>query len=357
MPGSSTRTKDRGRDSIRYNALSILPFDLVAAPGVSQVPATVQARAVLPCSVKIYGAMLDQTATAMVTSGTSTFNIVAGLGTYETAAGAYATTFGTVAGTVHTGDVITCTFGIPVALSQSVGGVVNQTGLWGFPPAAGLINIPFTYTIKSTDTTATIAANSIAQAFNAQQNSILPDILFANTSGASGVVNFTAVQAGTAQNAITLTSAVTGTGATTTFAINASPLTGGTATTGVVIGTNDQWEYNSAPTSGATNGYYFANASYLAGTLSATPIFATDMPIFNQHGITGNVNGSPGNNVYWSTNFDTIYQQGTVMTLRLATPGANPPTNVKASLLYVPFDVVPVAFGGFTTFDPHNDIG
>ncbi len=349
MPGSTTRTKTRARDAIGYNALSVIPFDNVAAPGSSAAPATVQARLVLPVSCKIMGATIDQQATTMVTSGTSTFNIVAGLGTYETAAGAYATTFATAAGTIHTGDLITLLFGIPNALVQSVGGPVFQTGVLGYPPVAGAQQIPFTYTVKSTDTTATILANSISQAFNALQNSILPDIIFANTSGASGVVNFTALQAGTAQNSITLTSSVTGTGATTTFAVNASPLAGGTATTGVVAGVNDQFEYVSS--------YNFAPASYLAGALSATPIFNTDMPLFNQHGITGNINGSPGNNVYWSSNFDVIYQQGTIMTLRLTTPAANPPTFVKAALLLMPFDVVPVCFGGFTTFDPHNDIG
>ncbi len=346
MPGSSTKTKDRGRDSIRYNSLSILPFDVIATPGTSVASSTVQSTIILPCSCKIYGASLYQTNTSMVTTGTSTFNIVAGTGTYETAAGAYATTFGTAAGTIHTGDVITLTFGIPITLSQSVGGPVSQTGLWGFPPVGGLINLPFTYTVKSTDTTATILANSIATSFNAQQNSILPDLLFANTSGGSGVVNFTALQAGTAQNSITLTSAVTGTGATTTFAINASPLAGGTATTGVVTGVNDQWEYVAA--------YNFAPAG--SGALGATPIFNTDMPIFNGNGITGSIAGGPGNNSYWSTNFDVIYQQGSALTLRLTTPAANAPTGVKAMVLYVPFDVVPVAFGGFTTFDPHNDI-
>ena len=349
MPGSTTRTKTRARDAIGYNALSILPFDTVAAPGTSAAPATVQARLVLPISCKIYGATIDQQAAAMVTTGTSSFNIVAGAGTYETAAGARATTFGTVAGTVHTGDVITLLFSIPNALVQAYGGPVFQTGLLGYPPVAGAQQIPFVYTIKSTDTTATIAANSIAQAFNALQTSILSDVLFANTSGASGVVNFTAMQAGTAANSIGLTSSVSGTGATTTFAINATPLAGGTATTGVVTGVNDQFEYVGA--------YNFAPASYLAGALSATPLFNNDMPLYNQNGITGNTNGSPGNNSYWSDNFDVIYQQGTLMTLRLTTPGANPPTFVKASILYVPFDVVPVAFGEFTTFDPHNNIG
>jgi hypothetical protein len=352
MPGSNTRTKFRTRDAIGYNALSILPMDAIAAPGINQVAGTIQGpnfATILPVSCKIIGATIYQNSTTMVTNGTSLFNVAAGFGTYETAAGVHASDFGTAGGTVHTGDVITLVFNIPNAIVQSLGGPVFQTGVLGFPPIAGGQQIPFVYTVKSTDTTATILANSIAQSFNSQQLSILPDVCMANTSGASGVVNFFCMEAGTAQNSIQLFSSVTGAGATTTFAINALNFSGGTATTGVVTGVNDQFEY--------VGMYNFAPASYLAGALSATPLFNTDQPLFNGHGITGNINGSPGNNQYWADNFDVIYQQGTAMTLRLITPAANPPTNVKCNLLYMPFDVVPVAFGGFLTFDPHNDIG
>ena len=346
MPGSSTKSKFRTRDSVGYNSLSILPFDAVAT-ATSQTAGTIQARIVLPVSCKIYGAMIDQTSTTMVTTGTSSFNVVAGAGTYVTSAGARATDFGTVAGTVHTGDTINLLFSVPNSLLVAVGAASIQTGVLGYPPVANAQQIPFSYTVQSTDTTAAITAKSICYSFNSQQNLVLNDIIFANCTGSTGVVNFTAVEAGTVANSIGLTSSVTGTSATTTFAINAASFASGTATTGTVIGVNDQFEY--------TGVYNFAPASYLAGALSATPIFNNDMPIFNGHGIQGNVNGSPGNNIYWADNFDVIYQQGTLMTLRLVTP-ATGPAAVKCSLLYVPFDIIP-SKDGFTSFDPNNHIG
>jgi hypothetical protein len=346
LPGSTTRTKTRSRDSIVYNALQYLDFDLIAAPGISQVNTVVQHNGfVLPCSMKIYAASVYQDSAAMVADGSSSYNVVAGIGTYVTATGARATAVGTAAGTIHTGDTITVTFTVPNSLLQAVGAVTIQTGILGQQPVANAQVIQFAYVVKATDTTAAILATSIVTAFNAGFATPLEDIVFAWNTGATGVVTFSALQAGTAANSIAITSAVTGVGATTTFAITATPFSGGTATTGVVRGVNDQYEYLGA--------YNFAPAGSTA--LSATPIFNSDMPIFNG-GTTGVVNGTPGNNQQFPDNFDVIYQQGAVMTLRLVTPGANPPTNVKVILLACPIDVS-VAQPSMNTFDPHLDIG
>jgi len=232
-------------------------------------------------------------------------------------------------------------FTVPQSLITAVGGPTTQPGILGFPPVAGSQQIPFVYIVKSTDTTATILAASIIVAFNACKN-YLSDIVYAWNAG-NTLVNFTALQAGTVANSITLVAAVTtnptpgSAAATTTFVVNALNFVNGTATTGVVPGINDQWEY--------TGTYNYAPAG--SGTLAATPIFNTDMPIFL------NV---PGGMAYWSSNFDVIYQQGTTITLRLTVPATPTLTNLKVVILAMPIDVLPQN-PTFYTFDVHNDIG
>jgi hypothetical protein len=344
MPGSTTKSKARTRDSIVYNGLDMVPFTNIVS-AATQVPATIQDALNLPVSCKILGAAVYYK-TIGSTSGTYTFNVVAGVGTYETAAGTYATDFGTVAGTVQTGDVITMIFTVPNLLINAVGGPITQSGILGFPPVAGSQQIPFVYTVKSTDTTATVLAASIIAAFNASKL-FLADIVYAWNAG-NTLVNFTTLQCGNnitqqnAANAITLVAAVTtnptpgSPAATTTFVVNALTFAGDTFTTGVVPGINDQFEY--------TGAYNFAPAG--SGTLAATPIFNTDMPIFLE---------PQGGMCYWSSNFDVIYQQGSTLTLRLTAPGTAI-TNFKVTLLLFPVDVL-VPNPTFFTFDPHNDIG
>jgi hypothetical protein len=348
MPGSSTRTKMRVRESIHYNRFLKLDFDLIPTVPVSQVPATIQAAIMLPVSCKILGAAIYYGTIGLV-SGATRFNIVAGVGTYETVAGLYGADIVTF-GTPHTGDIVTLFFQIPNALLTANGVPTSYTGMLGNQVNPNTTTLPFAYQVQSTDTTATILAASIATAFNGAtsqvifmtppNNSVANDIVFAYATGAT--VSFGALQPGNSAattalvNSIGITSSVTGTGATTTASVANPTITGATTTTGVTLGINDMFEY--------TGQYIFAPAG--SGTLGATPIFSSDMPLFAP---------SVGSNVYWSSNFDVIYQQGSIMTLRLTTPGITAGTNFKAKMLIMPVDVA-APNPTYNTFDPHNDV-
>lgn len=329
MPGTSTRTKTRQRDSVGFQTLQMLPFTLIASLGANVANTTIQDTIFLPCSAKILGAYAGYS-TLTAATGTHRFNVVAGVGTYVTATGGYATDFLTVA-TPATGDIVNINISVPATLLQTIGAVGFQPGVLGNPPVAGNIMFPLRYTVLSTDTTATILAASITTYINQQK--ALNQVIFANS--AAGVVNTTALQPGTSANSITLTTSVTGAGGTTSVA-NAAAFAGGTATTGTVIGVNEQSEY--------TGTMAFAPAG--AGALGATPIFNSDMPLFTP---------PIGQNPWSVSNFDVIYQQGTPLTLRVVTPGGGATTNLRVTVLIQPFDVLgpnPT----FNTFDPHLDI-
>ena len=359
MPGTTTRTKTRSRDSIGFNKIKTLIFDSIASVPISQVPATVQGAFMLPCACKVMGAAAYYT-TIGSTSGSFGFNIVAGTGTYETTAGGRGIVNITM-GTPHTGDLVTITFQVPNALMLANGVPTTYEGILGQIASPSKLPLVFQYQVKATDTTATALATSITQAFNSSQfnsvqaHTVINNILFAwNVAGA--IVSFSGLQANVLLNSINVASKVTGAGATTTATVGTATITGASSPTGVVPGVNAQFEYTGR-NSGTTNlvgtytnldvaqyGYNFAPAG--SGTLAATPVFSADMPLFTP---------VVGNSVYWPTNFDVIYQQGTIMTLRLITPTAAPLTNIKIKLLISPFDVAPPN-PTFRTFDPHNDI-
>jgi hypothetical protein len=322
MPGSTTKTKSRSRDSITYAALQMTGFDTVAAVAISQTANLIQAQFMLPYTCKIFAAAPSFTAF----TGPATFNVVAGTGTYETAAGAYAATTSTISGTVAAGYVYTSNFQIPFALAQSIGiPAINTLGILGNPLNPLAVTIPVVIVAGAAATATSVAAQFVL-AINT--NPVLNNLIYA--ANAAGVITYTAVQAGTALNTFTVLSGAVGAGsaitATSTFA-------GGTATTGVVVGVNDQFEYN-----GTTN---FAPAG--AGALGATPIFNTDMPLFAP---------TPGGNAWMSSNFDVVYQQGSIMTLRVVTGGAQTITNFKVMLALMAHDPTP-QLPSFNTFDPH----
>ena len=339
MPGSTTRAKTRSRDSVHFNRIKTLIFDRIASVPISQVPGTVQSALMLPCTCKVVGAAAFYTSIG-ATNGTFGFNVVAGTGTYETTPGGRGIVNITM-GTPHTGDLISFVFQVPNALLTANGVPTTYSGILGVPVSPNSTTMVFPYQVKSTDTTATILATSITQAFNGSQfNSILTtspinDILFA-WNVASSLVSFSGLQASTTLNSIGVTTIVTGAGATTTASVGTPTITGGSNTTGVVPGVNCTFEY--------TGVYPFAPAG--SGTLGATPIFNADMPFFTP---------VVGNSVYWPSNFDVLYQQGSIMTLRLITPTGAPLVNVKIKLLVSPFDVAPPN-PTFPTFDVHNEI-
>jgi phage tail sheath gpL-like len=107
----------------------------------------------------------------------------------------------TIAGTMHTGDVVTTTVG---------GNAVA-------------------YTLVAGDSTATLAAANIVAALNA--NAAMAALVTATNS--AGVITLTAKRKGTGFNATALTAVVSGAGATTTATAQAATFGAATAGTGL----------------------------------------------------------------------------------------------------------------------------
>jgi len=332
MPGSTTRTKSRVRDSAVFNSLQFETIGPVAAIGAAVTGATVQAQIILPCSAKIYGAMPTYTAIASIL-GTHFFNIVTGSGTYETTNGTIATQSLTVAGPV-TGNVLTWSVAIPQSILLALG--IQPIGFAGSPGIAtvanGNVQFNFSYTVKSTDTTATILAASMIAYMTATLG--FNAVLFANQ--AAGVITIGSFNTGTQYNSITTTGA-SSTGATT-IAFGGATLAGGTATTGyTAVGTNDLFEY--------TGANVFAPPG--------TPVFASDMALVEP--APGTM--TQGQNPYVPASYDVIYPQGTVLTLRAVTPASTGSiTNLGVTLLLACFDVKPPQ-PTYNSFVPQLDIG
>lgn len=346
MPGSSTRTKTRDRDSVGFNKLQIVPFLPISSAAASQTGNTIQAAITLPFSCKILGASINQGISTYTAATGANFNVVAGIGTYETAAGVRSTITATVAGTIASGQVLTVVFYVPLALAQAIG--VSQAnysiGLLGIPVVAGAIPMSVQVTLNATTgASATTAATAIVAAINSNGNvasalgpcSISPglsQLIFA--SNAAGVITFSSVQASTAFNSVTYIASATGTATITASGTFAS----GTNTTGVTAAINDQYEYVGA--------YNFAPSSSAA--LGATPIFNADMPILP-------VLPFAGTPPRISSSWDAVYQQGTQMTLRIIGTTLTY-TSLVCAMMVVPFDVL-VPNPTLNTFDPNLDLG
>lgn len=321
MPGSETKAKGRTPGQLGFNNATYLPFDNVAAIGASVVGTVIQASLPLPSTCKIYGAMAAYTAIA-ATTGTHFFNVVLGNASYETTNGALATVSGTVAGAIHTGDTIVMTWSVSAALVGSVGG----------PTPASPIIFTVSYQVKSTDTTATLVATGLAGAFNGTE--ILNALFFANT--AAGVVNFTSIGCGTIYNGVTFTAIVTGTAVTTTFTASGTTASGTNNTGYATIGPNNTVPIGEGPSFAA----------------QGTPIFDTDQALFAL---------APGTTLqgqfpYTTYDFDTLYPQGSVLSLRAITPAGGSITNFKVGLLVSPYDPIN-SHPNVTAFDPNQDIG
>lgn len=321
MPGSETKAKFRTPGALGFNSGSWAFFDNVAAVGASVVGTAIQQSLPLPCTCKIYGAMVAYTAIG-ATTGTHFFNIVLGNASYETTNGALSTVPGTVAGTIHTGDTIVMTWSVAAALVGSVGG----------PTPATPIIFTVSYTVKSTDTTATLVALGVCNAFNSTE--ILNALFFANQ--AAGVVNFTSIGCGTIYNGVTYTAIVTGTAVTTTFTASGTTASGTNNTGYATIGPNNTIPIGQGPSFAA----------------QGTPIFDTDQALFAV---------APGTTLqgqfpYTTFDFDTLYPQGSVLSLRAITPAGGSITNFKVGLLIAPYDPIN-SHPNVTAFDPNQDVG
>lgn len=321
MP-SMTTTKKRTPRSFVFNTISPESYPSVTL-AASQSSATIQAgcRTILPVACKVVGIVSYASAVGATLPLGNLFNIAVGEGAYQTGTTGVAASASLTVATPHTGDIITINFG----------------------------GASFQYQVKSTDTTATILANSICQAW--QQFNVAQVFAQANTIGAAylqnaiylpavaafvpytglplnkvlgvwnnagaGVLVFSTLFCGTALNGQTLTAAVTGTGATTTITASAN-LASGANSTGISVATNDT---------------LMNNGLYVVGTLGQA-LFANDAVL------SGPAPGYYGT-FYEPTNWDAIYQQGTNLTLRATSGVGASATNWSVDLLIDPYDIAP----------------
>lgn len=322
MGGTETRGKVRDPDGLIFNGIQYIYFDNVAAVAANVAGTVIQASLPLPSTCKIFGAMAAYTAINTFV-GTHFFNVVLGNGTYETTNGVVATVPGTVAGTIHTGDTIVMTWSVLASLVQSVGG----------PAPYSPVIFTVQYTVKSTDTTATLVAAGLVGAFNSTE--VLNALFCANN--AAGVVSFTAIECGTVYNGVTYTAIVTGTGVTTTFTASGTTASGTNNSGYNAIGPNNVMPIGQAPS------YAVANTS----------IFSADQALLNPAPGTT----LPGQFPYTTALFDTLYPQGQILTLRAITPvSTGSITNLKVGLAIAAYDPI-ASHPNVTAFDPNQDIG
>jgi hypothetical protein len=259
---------------------SLAPFKLFGKQNIaaSQTAATVQDLFVLPSRLKIPKINVAFTAISSL-AGDCSFNIVVGLGAYET-----------------TGAAATAT----VTLS-----------------GAPLTTATNTYTINGVVIVAPqLTANSLTQQAAA-------DVLLINAqSGRTGVFATSAVAVitlvaapGLAGNAITLTAVGSAGGDVATA--SAAALSGGTATAGIVTPGNDKSSSSGFCTNPAVAGNALFNID--------VPINLTTFP-----GATLAGGGSAGLGLV-PTFWDAVFACGSILTLRLITPAGGSITNFTTS--------------------------
>jgi hypothetical protein len=311
---NETTAKIRNPRGIRFNVNSPDLFPPITL-GASVASTTIQGRYVLPCTSKLVGVVSYASAVGATLPLGNLFNIVVGEGAYQTGTtGVPASATLTVA-SPHTGDLITINFG----------------------------GASFQYQVLSTDTTATILANSICRAWQIQQlvpeYSLTPPlnkaiysplaafspylgfglnrVLGAWNSAGAGAIVFTTLSTGTALNGQTITASVSGSGATTTITASAA-LSGGANSTGITTPTNNTVLYNGV--------YSFASIGQA--------LFANDQAISGP---------APGNYgvFYEPTGWDALLPQGANLTLRATTGAGASVTNWNVAVIVVPYDPKP----------------
>jgi hypothetical protein len=282
------------------DALAPIALPIVASIGAGATGSTPQATLFLPFNYKIakigvYVSTIDAVA------GGDAFNLVVDALPYG-GDGTFASQTYTVAGTPTTTDTIKATIG---------GTEVDQA--------------------QTTTQTVDALAALLAAAINA--NSTVNKLVHAVASGSGGVLTVTALEAGTAGNAITTVGATTG-GATLTA--GGATLTGGGATYSQNNPTPNDNSNTYDPTlqPGQSSLGFPTNFASAGQTLFANdvPFNAANSYASNPNGISGDLTGRAVGNTGWvslqtgggygifvPTNFDAAYSEATILTLRATT--------------------------------------
>jgi len=293
-----TLAKKRTPKSIVFNTNSPDLFPPITL-GASVVSTTVQARYILPCSAKCMGVISYASAVGATLPLSNLFNIAIGEGAYQTGATAVACTTALTVAAPSTGNVLTISLQIPGTAPTPV----------------------FFYTVKSTDTTATILANSMVAAWNqtifavaASGGIPLNKLVGAWNQAGAGTINFTFLYTTPVSNGVILVGSSSG---TTTITASAT-FAGGAASTGITIPPTDTVE---------------TNAVYNFGSLGQA-LFSSDKVIGA---------AAPGAfGVFYEVDaWDSILAQGTNLTLRATTGVGAAVTNWNVGLIVVPYDPQP----------------
>jgi hypothetical protein len=294
-----TTRKTRDPGAIGYDQIAHYAFDTVSSITGGTAVTTVQGRLPLAVSSKIMAAAVSYSASAF--SG-ALFNVVVGSGVYEgaTTAGVEGRGTFTITGSPATGQNNSYTInGITILAPQTTGNSVTQQA------AADII-------VLNAATAAGAFAGTTTPAGYGFSN-------------AAGVISYTANDYGTAYN---LTPTSTGGSGDT---VTAAASTGGVA-------------INAAPTVAAPDGFWLTGAHNFAAAGNA--LFPKDQPI---------APNAPSIGQYFPVpidQFDVLYQQNQVLTLRVYTLTSTTLTNLKVALLLKPFDVIATHPSNRVNFQP-----
>jgi hypothetical protein len=277
IPGQRKKGVSLSQDSYNLNALSASKLFKVTATD-SQVSTTIQDLFVTPSRLKI--PKINAAFTAITTlDGSVRFNIVVGVGTYETGAATAATGTYTLSGVPTDGNNNIYT----------INGVVITT-----PQAT------------ANSLTAQAAADTIV--INAAVGTA------SHATSALAVITITANVPGSAGNSITTVGTSDGGDVVTA---NQAHLTGGTDATGIITPGNDNSSTSGLCTNLAANGTALFNIDI--------PITTTTFP-----GATTATGGSAGLGLI-PTYPDAVFPCGAILTLRIIQPVAHTLTNFTVS--------------------------
>jgi hypothetical protein len=302
-----TVRKTRSPDSLLYDALFQVSFDAQASIAASQATSTVVSQLPLTVSCKIMAATVTYSASV---SGGALFNIVVGGGTYEgtTTAGVVSRGTFTITGAPLTGQNNTYTMnGIAIACPQTTGNSVTQQAVADI---------------------AVLNAAAFSSTANAWVGTTTPEgYAFSN---AAGVITYTALGYGPAYNITPTVNAGAGGDAVAVV-----------ASTGGVLP-------NPVPTVAQSDQFWLSGAHNFAA--AGNSVYPFDQGIQPGYPYVAQYFPVP------TPQFDVLYQQGQVLTLRMYTPTSATLTNFKVALLLKTLDVIETHPSNLNNFAPVRDI-
>lgn len=298
--------KDDEMTAWRFDAVSFLPFDIVASVSASTANTSIQAYLPVPVQCKIPKIVVSYSAIGSV-SGNHQFNIALGTGTYASG-GAKAASSTTISGTPNHDGTVTVT--------------VNGHAV--------------VYTEVSGDTTPTLIASHVVTAVNADTTA--NKLVLASSSGA--VFTLTALSNGAQSNAITVAISSTDS-APLAFTAFGPTLTGGVNIVATVAPNDFTLETGPVDTTitipPTVGGNASSGVNIPAPGVNGDAIFSTDQ------GLTAAANTPQ---IFIPDTWDAYYSAGQLFTLRTVAPANGSITNFKVVACVCPIDPYPTVPAG-----------